>query len=57
MATQPKSLPQFLNRDAQMSFDWELPPAILLETDEDEIALCRWENDGGAMGRRNADGE
>jgi hypothetical protein len=46
---------QLTERDAQMSFGWEFPPTIQQETAEDEAALCRWEDDGGAVGRMDAD--
>ena len=57
MGTQPKSLLQFLNRDAQMSFEWESPVVIQRKPADDEIALCRWEDDGGTAGKDDADGE
>ena len=57
MATQPKSLTQFLNRDAQMSFEWEFTPANDADAIDDPFALCRWEDDGGTAGKGSADGE
>jgi hypothetical protein len=34
---------------------FEFPPVIQQPTTEDEIALCNWENEGGAPGRKDAD--
>jgi hypothetical protein len=50
-----RKIAKFADRDAQMSFDWEFPPVIQQPTTEDEIALCNWENEGGAPGRTDAD--
>jgi hypothetical protein len=43
--------------DPQMTLSLEFVPGSDAETINDPFAICRWEDDGGAVGKRNADGE
>ena len=41
----------------QLKLPFEFPPAIQQQAAEDENALCRWEEEGGALGKEDVHGE
>jgi hypothetical protein len=41
----------------QMMLPFEFTPANDADSIEDQFAICRWEDDGGPVGRENADAE
>lgn len=43
--------------DRQLNLPFESAPANDTEPTDDEFAISRWEDDGGAIGRREAYGD
>jgi hypothetical protein len=41
----------------QMMLPFEFTPANDADAIDDPFAICRWEDDGGPVGRENADAE
>jgi len=48
---------EFAHDNRQMMLSFEFTPANDAETIDDPLALCRWDDDGGPVGRESTDDE